>query len=261
MTCTNVETALAGLVGVAKGGVMRLRRSERPELSFTPNQVVAQRIAIARELRGWTQEEAAERLEPFLGARWSGATFSIVEPSGDGKRIRQFSAEELVALSRAFELPIGWWFTPSWGDQSAVVATPDAPDGLPAQLMLDVVMGEPDGFEAWANELLLWASTQRVIVEQATGRIVRQDSISPKTEPWLDDVARLRTEMSVVVQFGDLNAAKEGLTRVLALLDDLSTSAPRPTNRQRRRARSREHGERWAAEEAGQLEAEREAPR
>ena len=94
--------------------------------------------------------------------------------------------------------------------------------------MVDVVMGEPDGFEAWANELLLWASTQRVIVEQATGRIVRQDSISPKTEPWRDDVARLRTEKSVAAQFGDLNAAKEGLTRVLALLDDLSTPAPPP---------------------------------
>ena len=74
----------------------------------------------------------------------------------------------------------------------------------------------------------MWASTQRVIVEQATGRIVRQDSISPKTQPWLDDVARLRTEMSVAAQFGDLNAAKEGLTRVLALLDDLSTPAPPP---------------------------------
>ena len=207
---------------------MRLRRTERPERSFTPNQVVAQRITIARELRGWTQEEAAERLEPFLGARWSGATVSIVERSVDGKRIRQFSADELVALSRAFEVPIGWWFTPSWGDQSAVVATPDAPDGLPAQLMVDVVMGEPDGFEAWANELLLWASTQRVIVEQATGRIVRQDSISPKTEPWLDDVARLRAEMSVAAQFGDLDAAKDGLSRVLALLEDLSTVAAPP---------------------------------
>ena len=207
---------------------MRLRRGEQNERSFTPNQVVAQRIAIARQLRGWTQEEAADRLEPFLGARWSGATFSIVERSVDGKRIRQFSADELVALSRAFEVPIGWWVTPSWGDDSAVVVTPDAPDGLPAQLMVDVVMGEVDGFEAWANELLLWASTQRVIVEQATGRIVRQDSISPRTQPWLDDVARLRAEMSVASQFGDLDAAKEGLSRVLALLEDLSTPPPPP---------------------------------
>lgn len=207
---------------------MRLRRGERDQRAFTPNQVVAQRIAFARQLRGWTQEEAADRLEPYLGAKWSAATFSIVERSIDGKRIRQFTADELVALSRAFEVPIGWWFTPSWGDETGLVVTPDAPDGLPSQLMVDVVMGDVNGFEAWANELLLWASNQRVIVETATGKIVRQDSISPRTEPWLDDFARLRAEMAVAGQFGDLKAAKEGLTRVLGLLDELSTAAPPP---------------------------------
>ena len=207
---------------------MRLRRGERDQRAFTPNQVVAQRIAFARQLRGWTQEEAADRLEPYLGAKWSAATFSIVERSIDGKRIRQFTADELVALSRAFDVPIGWWFTPSWGDETALVVTPDAPDGLPSQLMVDVVMGDVNGFEAWANELLLWASNQRVIVETATGKIVRQDSISPRTEPWLDDFARLRAEMAVAGQFGDLNAAKEGLTRVLGLLDELSAPAPPP---------------------------------
>ncbi len=207
---------------------MRLRRGERDQPAFTPNQVVAQRIALARQLRGWTQEEAADRLEKFLGAKWSPATFSIVERSVAGKRIRQFTADELVALSRAFDVPIGWWFTPSWGDSVAVVVTPDAPDGLPSQLMVDVVMGDIDGFETWANELLLWASNQRVIVETATGKIVRQDSVSPRTQPWLDDFARLRAEMAVAGQFGDLDAAKEGLTRVLGLLDELSTPAPPP---------------------------------
>ena len=218
---------------------MRLRRGERDQRAFTPNQVVAQRIAFARQLRGWTQEEAADRLEPFLGARWSGATFSIVERSVDGKRIRQFTADELVALSRAFDVPIGWWFTPSWGDDTALVVTPDAPDGLPSQLMVDVVMGDVDGFEAWANELLLWASNQRVIVETATGKIVRQDSISPRTEPWLEDFARLRAEMAVAGQFGDLTAAKEGLTRVLGLLDELSTPAPPPDDPPAPKARKR----------------------
>ncbi len=210
---------------------MRLRRGDQNQQAFTPNQLVAQRIALARQLRGWTQEEAADRLEKFLGAKWSPATFSIVERSVDGKRIRQFTADELVALSRTFEVPIGWWFTPSWGDSAAVVVTPDAPDGLPSQLMVDVVMGDIDGFETWANELLRWASNQRVIVETQTGKIVRQDSVSPRTEPWLDDFARLRAEMAVAGQFGDLDAAKEGLTRVLGLLDELSTpsrSSERP---------------------------------
>lgn len=205
---------------------MRFRRQDHDEPRFTPNQVVAERIAFARKLRGWTQEEAAERLEPFLGTRWSGPTFSIVERSVDGKRIRQFSADDLVALSRAFDVPIGWWFTPSWGDQSALVVTPDAPDGLPAQTMVDVLMGGIDGFEAWANELLLWASTQRVVIETATGRVVRQESVSPRTEPWLNDVARLRADMAVAGTFGDLRAAKAGLERVLALFDELTKPMP-----------------------------------
>lgn len=209
---------------------MRLRRGERDQQALTPNQVVAQRIALARLLRGWTQEEAADRLEPYLGAKWSAATFSIVERSVDGKRIRQFAADELVALSRAFDVPIGWWFTPSWGDETALVVTPDAPDGMPTQLMVDVVMGSVDGFEAWANELLLWASNQRVIVDTATGKIVRQDSISPRTQPWLDDFARLRAEMAVAGRFGDLTAAKQGLTRVLGLLEDLTKPEPAPNS-------------------------------
>jgi len=78
----------------------------------TPNQIVASNLASARALRGWTQEEAAEKLEPFLGTRWSKATFSAAERSVAGKRVRQFTADEVVAFACAFELPIGWFFLP-----------------------------------------------------------------------------------------------------------------------------------------------------
>lgn len=53
----------------------------RQPLTLTPNRVVAYNLARARSLRGWTQEQAAERLEPFLGVRWSKATFSAAERS------------------------------------------------------------------------------------------------------------------------------------------------------------------------------------
>ncbi len=39
---------------------------------MTPNQVVAYNVAKARALRGWTQEQAAEALAPYLGPRLSG---------------------------------------------------------------------------------------------------------------------------------------------------------------------------------------------
>lgn len=79
---------------------------------MTPNQVVAWNLQFARAIRGWKQEEAAERLEPYLGKRWSKATYSAAERSIAGKRIREFNANDIVAFARAFELPIAWFFMP-----------------------------------------------------------------------------------------------------------------------------------------------------
>ena len=80
---------------------------------MTANQTVALNLRLAREERGWTQDQAAERLEPFLGRRWSKASWSAAERSADGTRVREFTADELVALSKAFGLPgIDHWVTP-----------------------------------------------------------------------------------------------------------------------------------------------------
>ena len=55
-------------------------------VKITPNQIIAYNLTEARGLRGWTQEEAAAKLEPYVGARWSKATFSSAERSIDVKR-------------------------------------------------------------------------------------------------------------------------------------------------------------------------------
>lgn len=83
---------------------------DRPIEAWTANQVVAWNLRRAREWAGLTQEQAAELLEPHLGAKWSKATWSAAERSITGKRIRQFSADELVAFADAFGLPIEWFF-------------------------------------------------------------------------------------------------------------------------------------------------------
>src|SRR6202521_4025075 len=80
--------------------------------TWSPNQVVAHTLTRARLLRGWTQDQAAEALAPYLGTRLSLASFSAIERSIAGTRVKQFTADELVALSRAFDLPLGWWLTP-----------------------------------------------------------------------------------------------------------------------------------------------------
>jgi hypothetical protein len=81
---------------------------------MTANQVVAHNLRRAREEWNLTQEQAAVQLEPWLGTKWSKASFSIAERSVDaGARGRQFDANELLAFSLAFRRPIAWFFEPS----------------------------------------------------------------------------------------------------------------------------------------------------
>jgi hypothetical protein len=81
-----------------------MTKTDNPRL--TPNQLVAWNLRRARGIRGWTQEEAAERLEPYLGKRWLKAVYSATERSYAGERVRKFTADDLHAFARAFELPI-----------------------------------------------------------------------------------------------------------------------------------------------------------
>jgi len=79
---------------------------------MTANQLVAFNLRNAREGLGLTQEMAAQRLEPYIGKRWSVASFSDAERSADNGRTREFDANELLAFSQAFGKPIAWFFTP-----------------------------------------------------------------------------------------------------------------------------------------------------
>src|SRR5438067_12240565 len=104
----------------------------RGYLPLTPNQVVAWNLAQARAWRGWTQDQAAQALEPFLGVRWSQASFSQAERSVAGKNVRNFTADEIVAFARAFDVPVSWLFLPppAWADPGIPV-TLDAPHPHP----------------------------------------------------------------------------------------------------------------------------------
>jgi transcriptional regulator with XRE-family HTH domain len=115
-----------------------------PSASFTANQIVAWNLKQARRRRGWTQEQAADALEPHLGERWSKASFSAAERSAEpgATRVRQFTADDLVALARAFELPLSYFFRPpGWAD--------DAGSTVPALDLLDLAfdVGEEAGGE------------------------------------------------------------------------------------------------------------------
>src|SRR4051794_3911194 len=79
------------------------------ERQLSANQVVAYNLRRARGAE--TQEQAAQRLENYLGRRWSKASFSDAERSAENGRTRVFDANELLAFSRTFGKPISWFFT------------------------------------------------------------------------------------------------------------------------------------------------------
>jgi transcriptional regulator with XRE-family HTH domain len=109
---------------------------------MTPNQVVAHNLYLARTLHGWTQEEAAKRLEPHLGQRWSKASWSAAERSVAGeRRSREFTADQIYAFAKGFDLPLTFFFMPPGHDihgRAPAIRAPGDPDGQgdsPAELL------------------------------------------------------------------------------------------------------------------------------
>ena len=111
-----------------------------PEIDL--NQVVAYNIREARQLRGWTQEELADRLEPYLGHRLTQAGVSSIERAWDGDRRREFDAHELLIFAMVFDLPILWFLLPPPGDHRLMRATTRPVDELYVWLL-----GQPQQLE------------------------------------------------------------------------------------------------------------------
>lgn len=107
------------------------------------NQVVAYNVRAARELRGWTQEELAERLERYLGQRMTQAGVSSIERAWDGDRRREFDAHELLIFAMVFDLPMIWFLLPPPGDRRLMRATT-----RPVAELYMYLMGRPGQLEA-----------------------------------------------------------------------------------------------------------------
>lgn len=114
---------------------------------LTPNQLVGHNLGCARKDRGWTQAQAAEALEPYLGVKWTVAQVSAAERSIDGTRVRQFTADDIVAFAQAFEVPISYFFLPP---RPASLWSKVKPDATRDQLnrtmavMIDLICGDPN---------------------------------------------------------------------------------------------------------------------
>ena len=194
---------------------------------MTPNQIVAYNVAKARELRGWTQEQAAEALAPYLGAKLSAASFSALERSAwKVDRIKVFSADELFALSRGFDLPIGFFFTPPPPEMDAGLHGPDAGwKGLDPIVLLDAVLGTPENLRHWEAQLLAYSASQAPMPRSKRER----PSVSPKDlAERLEPLGSLRGKALLRQAFGDLEDASEVLERLaeaLRLLDEAASDS------------------------------------
>lgn len=124
------------------------------------NQVVAYNLRRARDELGWTQEIAAERIGQYLGVRWPGPSFTVAEQSQhEGKRRREFDANEVLAFARAFNKPVGYFYTP--------------PEGVEFVYCADLVKHEPRGVRR--EELLEAAGLddRRTVREYQTAAVLR----------------------------------------------------------------------------------------
>jgi len=158
--------------------MVRRKREPEPEepepyWGLTPNQVIAFNLARAREAKGWTLNEAAEALEPYVGSRWSKANLSAAERSIAGERIRNFDADEIVAFARAFGVPIAYLFMPPppWaGELATRLRTPDAEElGHEVGILIDLIYGDPfqaNSLNQRMEEFLRHAGSKRLTYAQ-----------------------------------------------------------------------------------------------
>ncbi|MGQ0616146.1 MAG: hypothetical protein ACT4PW_04010 [Acidimicrobiia bacterium] len=191
---------------------------ERPFLGLTPNQVVAFNLTRAREWKGWTQDQAAAALEPFLGKRWSKASVSQAERSVAGRVIRNFDADEIVAFARAYDLPITWFFMPPqpWTDQPGqpvTLGTPDAEQsGTALAELIDLVFGDEE-------QQALLALRLDAFLDQLGGGPVTA------AQERVRGLVRQRIDALVRDSFRDLGRWQTQLRSLANQLEDLETRA------------------------------------
>ncbi len=201
----------------------RSRESQDETLSLTPNQVVAYNLPRARRVRGWTQEQAAEALAPYLGTCWSVANFSAIERSVDGGRIRQFTADDLVALSRGFDLPIGFFLTPpASGAEGVRITTPDTKGrGADPVVMMDALLGTDENFKYLEGTVGTWGAFAGHRAVYQDGKWTNKGPVVPDELPRARRFARLRGKAVLRQEFGELEAARHVLTQMLRVIDDI----------------------------------------
>jgi transcriptional regulator with XRE-family HTH domain len=131
---------------------MAKRKPETAEPTWTPNQVVAGNLVRLRQRRGLTQAEVARLLSSVAGKEWSEAMVAHAERSVTGNRVREFTADDLVTLARAFDVPVLYFLTPP--PRGIFVHVPGS--RIDTITMLEAVLGRVDNLAEWETLLDEW---------------------------------------------------------------------------------------------------------
>ena len=94
--------------------------SQTSDAAVDLNEIVSYNLRAARELRGWTQEDLADRLESIVGTRPSLGNISSMERYWQGGRRRAFTLHQIGLFALAFDLPILWFLLPPPGDHREI---------------------------------------------------------------------------------------------------------------------------------------------
>lgn len=139
----------------------------------------------------------------------SEASFSHAENEcRDCRRVRHFSADQLLALARCFDLPMVFFLVPPPGRRPAGAGLDD--EGLDRQVMIDAVFGTAETLPVLEGRLLAWS----VEHGRATGG----------TTPLPADLqARLRHLAEEL--FGRAGERTEAMAKAAPLLHELDTPA------------------------------------
>jgi transcriptional regulator with XRE-family HTH domain len=123
--------------------------------AWTPNQVVAGNLNRLRTRRGLTQGEVARLFSAVAGKEWTEAMVAHAERSVTGNRVREFTADDLVTLARAFDVPVLYFLTPP--PTGIFVHVPGS--RIDTLTMLEAVLGRPDNLSEWETLLDEWSFT------------------------------------------------------------------------------------------------------
>jgi transcriptional regulator with XRE-family HTH domain len=177
---------------------------------MTGNRLIAYNLRALRTARGLTQDQASALLAPYVEVPWSRATFSAAERSAEGDRVRGFTADDILALALAFDVPVTYFFLP-----------PLPRDRHTQQLVLesagrrvewdDLIRGPVLGRDTWSDSV--------------RPRVLYEEGVLPLH---LANLADQLVRQRLAEKYGETTKAVQVLEETVALLraiEDASVSA------------------------------------